>query len=97
LRQLPLTTDERSVLAREIEASVHRRRFRLRSRSIRRSPRATRLLAQDLPVELPGVGFGFCTHLSFEDGDTELVLPERRATPAMARIQAHQRAVDGLL
>ena len=48
-------------------------------------------------VEGLGLVLGLGVELALEGGDAELVLAQGGAAPAELRVEAHQRAVDGLL
>jgi hypothetical protein len=63
----------------------------------RRLPGLVWVLAQQLQIELPGLGFWLAPQLALQHLDRELVLLERRATAVLAQIQAHERAMRRLL
>ena len=54
-------------------------------------------LAEDRLIELLGFGLGLRAQLALHDRDAMLVLPERRAPPPQARVEAHEAPMHGLL
>src|SRR2546430_2771305 len=52
---------------------------------------------EEIAIELPGLRLGLDTELALEDADAGLVLAERRASPVLSRVEAHQRPMHGLL
>ena len=52
---------------------------------------------EEIAIELPGLRLGLDAELALEDADAGLVLAERRASPVLSRVEAHQRPMHGLL
>src|SRR5262249_34092345 len=52
---------------------------------------------QNFPIKLFCLGLRLGPELSLKDVDTDLVLPERRPSPTLARIEPHQRTMNRFL